>query len=103
MIPGVRANATTTKFADGCITRTSEGKSYRTSRFGSGTISRDSKGATTTTQRFWDGPISRRSSGTLSHHRALWERLYDLAEQWARRGVGVLVVPGLVRGCNGPR
>ena len=81
VIPGVRANATASKFGNGCITRTSEGKSYRTSRFGSGTISRDSKGATTTTQRFWDGPISRRSSGTLSHHLALWERLYDLAEQ----------------------
>jgi len=37
-------SATTSKFGDGYITRTSGGQTYTTSQFGSGTITRDTKG-----------------------------------------------------------
>ncbi len=69
--------ATTSKFGDGYITRTSDGKSYTTSRFGSGWITRGSDGQSFTTSKFGDGAItsgrdgqtvttSRFGSGTIS-------------------------------------
>jgi len=63
VIPGVRGNATTSKFGDGYITRTSDGKSYTTSRFGSGWITRGSDGQTFTTSKFGDGAITRGRDG----------------------------------------
>ena len=55
--------ATTSKFGDGYITRTSSGQTYTTSQFGSGTITRDSKGNTWTTSKFGDGAITRGPDG----------------------------------------
>ena len=63
VIPGVRGNATTSKFGDGYITRTSDGKSYTTSRFGSGWITRGSDGQSFTTSKFGDGAITRGRDG----------------------------------------
>jgi phage-related protein len=115
VIPGVRGNATTSKFGDGYITRTSDGQSFTTSkfgdgaitrgrdgqivttsRFGSGTISRDSKGATTTTQRFGDGTISRSSSGASATTSRFGSGFTTSQSSW-RGGAGVLVVPGSAR------
>ena len=63
VIPDVKGRATTTRFGDGYITRTSEGKSYTTSKFGSGWITRSSDGATYTTSKFGDGAITRGNNG----------------------------------------
>jgi hypothetical protein len=63
VIPGVRGNATTSKFGDGYITRTSDGKTYTTSRFGSGWITRGSDGQNFTTSKFGDGAITRGRDG----------------------------------------
>ncbi len=63
VIPGVRGNATTSKFGDGYITRTSDGKSYTTSRFGSGWITRGLDGQTFTTSKFGNGAITRGRDG----------------------------------------
>ena len=63
VIPGVRGNATTSKFGDGYITRTSDGKSYTTSRFGSGWITRGSDGQSFTTSKFGGGAITRGRDG----------------------------------------
>jgi hypothetical protein len=59
VIPAVKGNATTTKFGDGYITRTSDGTTYNTSKFGSGWITRSSDGKTYTTTKFGDGAITR--------------------------------------------
>ena len=59
VIPSVKGNATTTKFGDGYITRTSGGTTYNTSKFGSGWITRSSDGKTYTTTKFGDGAITR--------------------------------------------
>ena len=59
VIPAVKGNATTTKFGDGYITRTSDGTTYNTSKFGSGWITRSSDGKTYTTTKFGDGSITR--------------------------------------------
>ena len=59
VIPGVRGNATTSKFGDGYITRTSDGTTYNTSKFGSGWITRSSDGKSYTTTKFGDGAITR--------------------------------------------
>ena len=61
VLPGqVAGTATTSKFGDGYITRTS-GQTYTTSKFGDGTITRDGKGNTWTTTKFGDGAITRGS------------------------------------------
>jgi hypothetical protein len=54
---------TTSKFGDGYITRTSDGRTYATSKFGGGTITRDSKGNTWTTSKFGSGAITRGPDG----------------------------------------
>jgi len=59
VIPNVKGNSTTSKFGDGYITRTSDGKTYNTSQFGSGWITRSSDGKTYTTSKFGDGAITR--------------------------------------------
>ena len=55
----IQGTATTSKFGDGYITRTSSGQTYTTSKFGDGTITRDGKGNTWTTSKFGDGSITR--------------------------------------------
>lgn len=59
VIPEVTGNATTTRFGNGYLTRSSDGTSYRTSKFGSGWITRSSDGKTYTTTRFGDGAVTR--------------------------------------------
>ena len=59
VIPQVKGNATTTKFGNGYLTRSSDGTSYRTSKFGNGWITRSSDGKTYTTTRFGDGAVTR--------------------------------------------
>lgn len=59
VIPKVKGTATTTKFGEGYITRSSEGTRYTTSKFGSGWITRSSDGKTFTTTKFGDGAITR--------------------------------------------
>lgn len=59
VIPQVKGNATTTRFGNGYLTRSSDGTSYRTSRFGNGWITRSSDGKTYTTTRFGDGAVTR--------------------------------------------
>ena len=63
VIPGVKGNATTSKFGDGYVTRSSDGKVYTTSRFGGGWITRGSDGQTFTTSKFGDGAITRGNNG----------------------------------------
>jgi hypothetical protein len=59
VIPGVKGNATTTKFGNGYITRSSDGTTYNTSKFGNGWITRSSDGNSYTTTKFGDGAITR--------------------------------------------
>jgi hypothetical protein len=59
VIPQVKGNATTTRFGNGYLTRSSDGTSYRTSKFGNGWITRSSDGKIYTTTRFGDGAITR--------------------------------------------
>jgi hypothetical protein len=55
---------TTSKFADGYVTRSASGDSYVTSRFGDGWITRGTNGKSWTTSRFGNGAITRGSGGT---------------------------------------
>ena len=59
VIPNVKGTATTTKFGNGYLTRSSDGTRYTTSKFGAGWITRSSKGESFTTTKFGDGAITR--------------------------------------------
>lgn len=64
VIPGISGNSTTTKFGDGYITRTADGKTYTTQKFGDGWLTRGPDGQVYTTRKFGDGAITRGDDGT---------------------------------------
>lgn len=72
VIPKVKGTATTTKFGEGYITRSSEGTRYTTSKFGSGWITRSSDGKTFTTTKFGTGQS--RGGWTAGDDEPLWFR-----------------------------